>query len=330
MRTLLIILIILCFTNFANAQTIEKFSIDSGGAHATAGGIDILYTIGEVNVQELSAGGIQVSEGFINPEFRILVDPQVFLQGPILQPATPGLMNDDLRIAGHLPVLSPYPDLALVAASVFNNGGTSGTGLAQDDIVDWVWLELRAANDNTKLINARSALVQRDGDVVDLDGISNVLMRAAPTNYFLIIDHRNHMGAMSDTTIGLSETPTTVDFTNNAFATFGNNAQVVLGSGDTALWAGDTDNSNKIKFSGSGNGANVIKDHVLADPANGFNSVTFSSTGYLNIDVNLNGFGKFSGSGNDTNVLKDNVLAHPGNGFNSVTYTISATVPASN
>ena len=48
------------------SQSIEKFSIDSGGASASAGGIQILYTIGEVNVQEYSTSTLSVSEGFIN------------------------------------------------------------------------------------------------------------------------------------------------------------------------------------------------------------------------------------------------------------------------
>ena len=51
------------------AQTIEKFSIDSGGASTTNGIITMLYTIGEVNVQELDAGNISLSEGFINSNF---------------------------------------------------------------------------------------------------------------------------------------------------------------------------------------------------------------------------------------------------------------------
>ncbi|NND51885.1 MAG: hemagglutinin protein, partial [Flavobacteriaceae bacterium] len=262
-------------------------------------------------------------EGFINPEFRILVAPKVLLQGPILDPQVPGQMNDDLRVSGYLPTTSPYSDNATTAASVFNVTGNNA-------IVDWVWLELRAANDNTKLIYARSALVQRDGDVVDLDGISRVAMRAAPTNYFLVITHRNHLGAMSDSAIGLSETPVGVDFTDNTFSTFGSNAQVQLASGEMALWTGDTNGANQIRFSGSGNGTNIIKDHVLADPANGFDSVTFSSMGYLNIDLNLDGIGRFSGSGNDSNIIKDNVLAYPDNGFNSVTYIIEATVPPGN
>lgn len=49
------------------AQTIEKFSIDNGGASTTNGNIQILYTIGEVNVQETVIGNVVLSEGFINP-----------------------------------------------------------------------------------------------------------------------------------------------------------------------------------------------------------------------------------------------------------------------
>lgn len=54
---------------WAQAQTIEKFSIDSGGNMASNSNITILYTIGEVNVQELNAGNILLSEGFISPDF---------------------------------------------------------------------------------------------------------------------------------------------------------------------------------------------------------------------------------------------------------------------
>lgn len=54
-------------TIYGYSQSIEKFSIDSGGGSVTVSGIQIFYTIGEVNVQELSAEGISISEGFINP-----------------------------------------------------------------------------------------------------------------------------------------------------------------------------------------------------------------------------------------------------------------------
>ncbi len=48
------------------SQFIEKFSIDSGGASATMGSIQILYTIGEVAVREISTPTVSVSEGFIS------------------------------------------------------------------------------------------------------------------------------------------------------------------------------------------------------------------------------------------------------------------------
>src|SRR5690606_41713411 len=54
---------------WAQAQTIEKFSIDSGGNSTSNGNIIVLYTLGEVNVQELNAGNILLSEGFISSDF---------------------------------------------------------------------------------------------------------------------------------------------------------------------------------------------------------------------------------------------------------------------
>jgi len=67
MKAIFITLLFLVFTNSSiKAQTIEKFSIDSGGASTIVGDIQILYTIGEVNIQELSTESIGVSEGFIN------------------------------------------------------------------------------------------------------------------------------------------------------------------------------------------------------------------------------------------------------------------------
>ena len=58
------IMILLCTEIMA--QSITMSSIDSGGDLATSGDIEMLYTIGEVNVQELSVSDIQLSEGFIS------------------------------------------------------------------------------------------------------------------------------------------------------------------------------------------------------------------------------------------------------------------------
>ncbi|WP_296386488.1 hemagglutinin protein [Winogradskyella sp.] len=324
MKTL-ITLYSLCFVIvFGNAQTIEKFSIDSGGASTTAGGIEIFYTIGEVNVQEYSTPTLSISEGFINSSFKLKIDPIVYLQGPILNPDTCGLMNDDLRTNNLIPTTSPYRDNTTCNSSVFSVTGN-------DAIVDWVWVEVRASNDNTKLLNGKSALLQRDGDVVALDGTSTLTMNAPPKDHYVVVNHRNHLGVMSQLPIVLAEDISTiVDFTDTLFDTFGLNAQAVLTSGDTAMWTGDANTSDTVTFSGANNDANAIKDYILADPANFLNFITFSSTGYLIEDVNLDGTARFSGTANDSNLIKDNILNHPGNFLNFPTYTISTTVPPSN
>ncbi len=87
MKVKLTFLVSCLITLMSTAQSIEKFSIDSGGASATStdGTIKILYTIGEVNVAEHSTATISVSEGFINAALRIQIDPKVFLQGLTLQ-----------------------------------------------------------------------------------------------------------------------------------------------------------------------------------------------------------------------------------------------------
>jgi hypothetical protein len=274
-------------------------------------------------VQELSTNTIKLSEGFINADFKIKVNPRLFLQGPMFSPVNAGLMNDNLRSSGYLPVTSPYADGATANPSVFTVTGNNA-------IVDWVWVELRAANDNQKLINGKSAFVQRDGDVVGLDGVSPLPMNAAQTSYYVVVKHRNHLGAMSSGTIALSNTPATVDFTSSGFTTFGSNAQVVLATGIKALWAGDVNGNGNIKFSGTSNDVNAVKDFILVHPSNPLHLITYSATGYLNQDVDLNGVGRFSGSPNDSNRIKDIILAHPANTLHLPTYTINATVPPTN
>ena len=66
MKTIWFLLIIVTCISVTKAQTIEKFSIDSGGEFIVTENMQVLYTIGEVNIQEINSGGIRVSGGFIN------------------------------------------------------------------------------------------------------------------------------------------------------------------------------------------------------------------------------------------------------------------------
>lgn len=67
MKTILLITTLL-YSSIAVSQSIYKSSISSGGDISSNGTIQLLYAIGEVNVQELSVTGIIVSEGFVSIE----------------------------------------------------------------------------------------------------------------------------------------------------------------------------------------------------------------------------------------------------------------------
>ena len=307
MKTKSIVLLALITSFISNAQYIYKSSIDAGGASVSAGNLQVLYTIGEVNIQELNTNNISISEGFINADFKILLDAKAFLQGPMLNPNTAGQMNDDLRIGNFLPTTSPYTDNAICNTSVFNTTGSNA-------IVDWVWVELRDSNDNTNLVIGKSALLQRDGDIVGLDGVSNLVMSVPPKSYYVVVKHRNHLGVMSLNTIPLNEnSPTVVDFKNNRFSTFGNFAQAQLESNKMALWAGNTNGDNRIRYQGSTNDSNYIKDQVLTHSGNGAGNNLYFYFGYDNADVNMDTRIRYQGSNNDSNIIKDIVLAHPSN-----------------
>lgn len=55
------------------SQTIENFSIDSGGDITSNGGINLIYTIGEITINDPAAGNVYLSSGFINGSFNATI-----------------------------------------------------------------------------------------------------------------------------------------------------------------------------------------------------------------------------------------------------------------
>lgn len=123
---------------------------------------------------------------------------KVFLQGAYQT----GLMQDALRSNTLLPTIEPY--------GTGNNEAITSALLApastpNDDIVDWLLVELRDKNDATSIVSKRAALLQRDGDVVDVDGVSAVhFPDVPPDDYYVAIKHRNHLGVMTNSAIALT------------------------------------------------------------------------------------------------------------------------------
>lgn len=232
----------------------------------------------------------------------VLVSPKVFLQGPY----SSGLMGDALRSNALLPTMEPYSGISnfthkngggaeTCQASVFNTTGN-------DAIVDWVFVELRDANAPANVLYTRSALVQRDGDVVDMNGVSPVnFEQAVAGDYYVAVRHRNHLGVMTAAATALTRSTIGIDFTSSATSTYGTNAQKDLGSGVMGLWAGDATANGIVKYTGSANDRALILSRI------GGTDVTNLVNGYYSEDVSMDGTIKYTGSQNDRAIILANI-----------------------
>ncbi len=244
--------------------------------------------------------------------FKVLISPKVFLQGAAINPNTgeESLMRDDLRVKGLIPTTSPYPaDAATCNASVFSTTGANA-------IVDWMLIELRDATTNTSIISSKSALLQRDGDIVGVDGTSAVEFHHPGKDYHIVIKHRNHMGIMTDVVSALTSTVSVADFSNAVSSSaFGTNSQSTYGmpTNVIGMWAGNADDGTTLRYLGADNDSNRIKDIVLADGGNTSNSNLYAFDAYNTADVNLDGTIRYQGANNDVNIIKDVILSNVSN-----------------
>lgn len=223
--------------------------------------------------------------------FRLSV--RVLLEGCYV-PAE-GMMHDSLRTKHLLPLDEPYAELGYVH---IGDGGTEHTAeeifgvTGPDAIVDWVVLELREAQANGFRVSSRSALVQRDGDVVDMDGASGVSFSAPYGDYYFSVKHRNHLGVMTATALYLGPDGTPLDFTLPSTAVWGTNARKDQ-DGKALLWAGDVTGNGQVKYTGSGNDRDPILSLIGGTQPNG------TVLGYYRHDLNMDGRVRYTGAGND-------------------------------
>ena len=245
-------------------------------------------------------GDVQLAFG----QGQLLLAPRGILEGPYNSGT--GLMSDALRAAGLVPTGEPYTALGYPAAGV--GGATTGAGVltntGNNAIVDWVVVELRDANAPGTVLRARTALIQRDGDIVDLDGVSPLGFNQFPGSYYVALKHRNHLGVMTQSAVALGLSTTPLDLSLASTTTYGTNARKSL-TGTfpaLALWAGDVTFNGEVKYTGSGNDRDPILITVGSTTPNNVLSNTYSTR-----DVNLNGEVKYTGSGNDRDPILVNV-----------------------
>jgi hypothetical protein len=232
----------------------------------------------------------------------ISVSPKLFLAGAYK--ASAGLMHDGIRTQGLLPMKEPYSTLS----NFEHYGGGGGETVSnpavfqttgKDAIVDWVMVELRSSSDISKAVSTRSALLQRDGDVVSTDGVSPVnFLGLASGNYHVVVRHRNHLGIMTAKPLPLSHVTTSVDFTLTNTQLYGTNPCAIIG-GKRVLWLGDANVDKKVIHQGPNNDLFMLHAAVLSAPENTASSSNFLYKGYLTADLNMDGFAASYGPNND-------------------------------
>lgn len=211
-------------------------------------------------------------------------------------------MNDQLRAASLIPVTEPYSGLgytyvgnspgAAIAPALLSTTGANA-------IVDWVVVELRSAADPLVVLHSLPALIQRDGDVVGLNGSAPINAPLSMGSYYVALRHRNHLGIMTASARDLTgdASATTVDFRSAGTATYGVSARTAVGTVQ-CLWPGDANGEGSIRYTGSGNDRDLVLQAIGGMvPTNTIVNV------YNSRDVNLNGTIMYTGTGNDRDVI---------------------------
>lgn len=251
---------------------------------------------------------------------------------------TPGtIMPDNLRAGtgGNLiPLTDPYRTTPY--NNVFthvNNAVAEETNAsvfydqtnANDNIVDWVFVEIRnAVTSGSTILQTRSALIQRDGDIVDIDGKSPLYFKNLnEANYTVTIRHRNHLSMSTNNAGGryarmsnlsyLSDFDFTTAEASNLLGLGNNNntGQYHVSAGIKYMIGGNANGivgSNRIAYSGSANDASYILT-VLGNSGAVLNNV------YSQADINMDGRVSFSGSNNDPSFLLNRMLQGFPNGY---------------
>jgi uncharacterized delta-60 repeat protein len=282
-------------------------SLDNGFVVGT-GANSTIYDIAVGPDGKVLVGGGFTSYGGVGRNYlmRLNSTPQANIKLLLEGPNVGGTMNDALRTLPSFPLADPFSAMgyaetdyvsgATIAANVLTNTGNNA-------IVDWVIVEMRAVSTPGTVAASRAVLLQRDGDVVDLDGVSTVgFAGLAAGNYCVAVKPRNHLPVMLSATTPLSygSAIATVDFTLPTTQVYDNDARKNV-SGVMVLAAGDVTFNESVQYTGSGNDRDPILTRVGSTTPNAV------VPGYWREDVNMDGVVKYTGSANDRDIILTNV-----------------------
>ena len=172
------------FTDFDRANSV-KISVN--------GKIVVCGETRDENSNEYLAVSVYNNPSIIN---SANIELKIFLEGAY----TNNLMGTNLT--NDIPLSQPYND------QQWSYNGAENTDLnflTANDIVDWVYIELRKGNspeNATTIIGKRAALLNNNGIVIDLDGSSDIeFNNVIESEFYIAVFHRNHIPVMTSQSV---------------------------------------------------------------------------------------------------------------------------------
>jgi len=274
------------------AQVKESHTIDPD---ATGGNIDL-----EVGPQEDDEDYAEVTLNLGNG-ICLNIETAVFLEGAFNRDDE--LMTNDLNRLGYLPGQQPQTFFGQFtpAGQPYNQApwlhfGTEGDTFLQGDapvtgrnanypstVVDWVLVSLRADVSASSTVGSAAALLHNDGSVEFIEGFGICGVDPAE-DYFVVIEHRNHLIAMSHLQLPILNGTISYDFrAHNSYRRILGSGQKEITPGVYAMFAGNGDQSSAPFDSRDINPNDLTK--FLID--NGLTSSYFLRDHNLSGDVNV-------------------------------------------
>jgi large repetitive protein len=239
----------------------------------------------------------------VQPRLCIKPNLKVLLEGSYVDNGSNGAtMTTKLNSLGYLPGQKPSTFFGIptpvgqpYSAAPWNYSGTEGASYTftpgvpatykanyPTTTTDWVLVSLRETTSVSTTVCTKAALLHSNGTVEMISGFDCCELDQVKT-YYIVVEHRNHLMAMSHIKVGIANNSITYDFTAQQ------SYKALLGFGQKLI------NGKYVMY--SGNGQQVISTNADTDInvndkdtwlfQNGRNSSYYTNDLELNGDVNV-------------------------------------------
>lgn len=313
--TLISFLLVLPFFGFSSDNN-ELNTINLNARAYLQGAITNSFETGETHGRPLMRDDLRLNE-FDNT--RLIPDTDVYQTPVVVTNYLTTDVTEDFKHVG-CGLYAQYQNIP----DPFTVFATTG----ENAIVDWVFVELRDANKSSIVVATRSGLLQRDGDIVDLDGVSPLeFSDVSYEAHYIAIRHRNHLAMMTEFPITPEQMADLVDFTTfdldlydmgtigaynyeNLAAT-----SMIIGMEEVRMmWMGDVDCDGQVNFIGSRDDLTILQKEVAGYDMSSnpeYKTQFNGAIGYLQGDIDMDGRVKFVVPDDDRNYLLGQVLFYP-------------------